>query len=122
MDKRKWVTNASWGVDVREGYNRCACGNDRFALACHTYEDNTRGYIMSCWECGRRIEVDGTEEDLQKAWNEYNSGTAEITYKLTKVPETITIYAKPDDDVNELIKEMLYEKIKVERIPSQRNK
>lgn len=113
---REWVTNASFGCYAREGFNRCACGNEKLQMSCHTYEDGTRGYTMYCFECGRLLDVDGTEESLRKAWNAYNAGAAKIEYVLDSVPETITIYAKPEDDLNELVKEALMKSIRVKRI------
>ena len=116
MSDRKWVSNAGWGCYARDGYNRCACGNNHFAISCHSYEDSTHGYILSCWDCGRRVEVDGTEEDLRRLWNEYNDGTAKITYNVTFMPEFVTIYVKPGEDVKSALKDVLFKVTKLERV------
>ena len=113
---REWTTNACWGNMPRLGYNRCACGNDKLSISCHSYKDGTHGFIASCWDCGRQVEIDGTEEDLRRAWNGYNRGAVKMTFRLVKVPETVTIYAKPEDDVGELIKDALFREIEGERI------
>ena len=115
---REFVTNATYGCYAREGYNRCACGNDKLQMCCHTYKDGSRGYTLYCWDCGRMLDVDGTEEQLRKAWNDYNAGTVKLEYKLIKVPETVTIYAKPEDDIDTLLKEALFKKVVMDRVPT----
>lgn len=113
---REWVTNVSYGIKAREGYNRCACGNPNLMISCHTYKDGTKGYIVSCFECGRRLDIDGTEDDLKREWNKYNADAGKISFRISNVPDTITIYAKPEDNINELAKKALFSKIRIERI------
>ena len=62
------------------------------------------------------LDVDGPEEQLRKAWNDYNAGAVKLEYKLIKVPETVTIYAKPEDDIDTLLKEALFEKVVMDRV------
>lgn len=115
-DNRKWVTNYTYPCDEQNGFHRCVCGNNKLRIACHTYEDQSHGYMITCTDCGRTLEVDGTENDLRHSWNQYNNGTCESTYKLTKVPETVTIYLKPEDNVNDALKKEIWKQIKVERV------
>ena len=116
-NKRRWVTNATYGCDTNDGLNRCACGNTRFRMGHHTYEDGTSGYMVYCMECGRMAEADGKEKDVIDAWNRYNDGVCRSVYRLTKVPETITVYARADEDMDEVLKEALFQKISLQRVP-----
>lgn len=122
MPGKKWVSNAGWGCCARDGFNRCACGNDRLSISCHSYEDGSYGYILTCWDCGRRIEIDGNEGDLRRAWNEYNNGASKVVYKLVSAPDTITVYMKPDEDVDSAIKNALFGNVKLERVVSSKQK
>lgn len=51
----------------------------------------------------------GFEDQLDK-------GAVKMTFRLVKVPETVTIYAKPEDNVGELLKDALFREIEGERI------
>lgn len=116
MDGRGWVSNIAYGYDESDGFNRCACGCGRFSAACHTYEGGGRGYFMSCRDCGRRVEVDGTEDDLVDAWNDMNDGACEVAFRVVEMPDELVVYVKRGERVDDALKELLFSKTKMEKV------
>ena len=114
-EKKKWVSNATFGTDTDDGFNRCACGSTRFTMGCHSYEDGTRGYMLCCRECGRSAEADGSKDDLVKAWNELNDGASRVSFKVVSVPETIEVYVKPGEDAWRAAREELARKSSIKK-------
>ena len=112
------VTSISNGQFRDSRFLRCACGcSGPFRKFSYSYEDGTQSRLISCKECSRTAEIEGDSlDELAAVWNDMNKGTIQLVYSLDEVPKTITIYSKCQEDVESLLKEELFQRIRVHRM------